>query len=785
MKKSILTAIMSLLLLVNFCVKSNAQATLIHYWNFNTLTGAMHLDTIHGIDADYSTYDTSKAKILYAVVPGTSASYATYEDAYTTVTADYDTVNLRLSAVAGVALRVRNPSDSMQLLFYMPSVHYTHILLQYGSESSSVASGMTHQLFDYSVDSGATWRTSGLSETSDSAWLAFHRTAVSLATDSSVKNNNKLVFRIRFSGHNTGTTGNNRFDNVTVEGDSIIASTIAITASPSGAICAGNAVTFSANATYTNVTPYYHWYVNGIAVGTDSTGFTTSSLTSGALVKCVLTDSVDGSVLATSNVFTATVTAVPTAGVISGASNICPATSATFTETVPGGTWTATNANATVSTAGVVHGVTAGVDTIHYHVSNICGSADTTFIVTISTSPSSGTISGSSTVCTGTPDALSETISGGVWSVSNSHATVSTLGSVSGVTAGIDTVLYTVTTSCGSSIASYPVTINVSPAAGTISGSAAICIGTPDTLSETASGGTWTSANSNADVSTAGIVTGITAGADTIRYTVTSASCGSAVSAYPVTINAAPSAGVISGSATVCIDSMTTLIESASGGTWTVGNSNATISTSGVVTGVTAGSDLVTYTVSNSCGSNTATQDITINTTVNPGAITASADTVCVGFTLTLSDTATGGLWLASNANATIGLTGTVTGVTAGIDTMVYGFENACGISYAQYIITVRPASACASGVGIVNGSSDMLNVFPNPSTGTFTIDITSAVNESAQIKITNMVGGKVKEMNITTNQPYEMGLNEPAGIYFIDAVTSHGKYTTKLILAH
>ena len=142
-------------------------------------------------------------------------------------------------------------------------------------------------------------------------------------------------------------------------------------------------------------------------------------------------------------------------------------------------------------------------------------------------------------------------------------------------------------------------------------------------------------------------------------------------------------------------------------------------------------------------------------------------------------------MWLASNANATIGLTGTVTGVTAGIDTMVYGFENACGISYAQYIITVRPASACASGVGIVNGSSDMLNVFPNPSTGTFTIDITSAVNESAQIKITNMVGGKVKEMNITTNQPYEMGLNEPAGIYFIDAVTSHGKYTTKLILAH
>ena len=204
------------------CISSaaSAQSHLIHYWHFNSYALSQYTDTIHGISADYSTIDVNKAKILYAKVPGTSAAYSTYIDSITVVPADYDTINARMAQPDGTALRVRNPSDSMKLLFYIPTTNYKNIKLTYATQSSSVTKGQLHQVFDYSVDSGATWRTTGLSEASDSAWLVYKRVTVTFS-DAQVENNPKLVFRITFNGNDTGTRGNNRFDNVTVDGDTL------------------------------------------------------------------------------------------------------------------------------------------------------------------------------------------------------------------------------------------------------------------------------------------------------------------------------------------------------------------------------------------------------------------------------------------------------------------------------------------------------------------------------------------------------------------------------------
>jgi len=706
MRTKLLAAWICLMFALTFSVNSNAQSTLIDYWNFNSFTAVMYTDTIHGIDADFSTLDTTKAQILYAEIPGTSSSFSTYIDGHAAVTADYDTVNLRMGAVAGNYIRPRNPSDSMQLLFYIPSTNYTHILLQYGSESSSTTSGPLHQLFSYSVDSGLTWRTSGLSRLSDSAWLVFHRTAVSLAMDSATKNNDKLVFRILFSGNTTGTSGNNRFDNVTVEGDTIQPATISITSAPSGSICAGTGVTFGAVASYSNVTPYYRWYVNGTVAGTDSTGFTTSTLAAGSLVQCVLTDSIDGSVLASSNVMTVTVTPLPDAGTITGATNVCPTASIPLADVASGGTWSASNDFATITSGGVVTGVTSGFDTITYQVSNTCGSAHTTFIVDVSNTPSPGVISGASTACIGVTAMLSETVSGGTWSMSNGNATISTAGVISGVTSGADTVIYTVST------------------------------------------------------------------------------CGSSDTSFPVTVIAAPVAGAITGASSVCFDSTTTLVESVSGGSWTASNSAVTITSGGVVMGVSPGTDTVIYTVTNACESVHATQIMTVNTVVNPGTISGTF-TVCPGSTTPLTDAVPSGTWVALNGNATISLTGVVTGVTSGVDTIGYGFENTCGISYAITVITILPASECPSSVKTVSAAGDMLKVYPNPSNGAFTIYCGSAINENAAVTISNIVGAKVKELSIPANQAYEINMDQPAGIYLINAATSEGSYTTKIILTH
>ena len=178
---------------------------------------------ITGIPADFSLIDTAKAKILYylADVVNTNQYDSTYIDFYTPTAAEYDTVNLQMGALSGNAIKARNPSVKMELRFYIPTTNYKNIVIKYGTEASSRTSGQLLQNFDYSIDSGASWITTGLSMTSDSANLTYNLIGLNLASDHSVDNNNKLVFRIKFSGNTMLYAGNNRFDNVTIEGDSI------------------------------------------------------------------------------------------------------------------------------------------------------------------------------------------------------------------------------------------------------------------------------------------------------------------------------------------------------------------------------------------------------------------------------------------------------------------------------------------------------------------------------------------------------------------------------------
>jgi len=225
MKKNVLTLLFVACSILAFKSDSSAQ-TLIHYWHFNNYSqGAMHTPTINAIAADFTAITGSNANILYKTNTGTAPD--TYIDSLQPVTTDYDTVNARMGQPSGGAIRARNPSDSMKLYFYLPSTGYKNLTLKYGTELSSLTHGMLHQNFDYSTDGGTSWKTSGLSETSDAADTAFKLVAVTF-TDTTANNNANLVFRITFSGNDTGTQGNNRFDNVTLEGTAISGSSTAV-----------------------------------------------------------------------------------------------------------------------------------------------------------------------------------------------------------------------------------------------------------------------------------------------------------------------------------------------------------------------------------------------------------------------------------------------------------------------------------------------------------------------------------------------------------------------------
>ncbi len=231
--------------LAGFAEKANAQTTptLIHYWNFNNLAGPYTHPNIPPIVADYTILTPADSAYLeYYLLPGTSASWAiTGVDANNASgaqidnVASTDTTNLRQGAISGLALRARNPTDSSELHWHIPSTGFTNLVVTFATESSSLASGDSAQVYSYSVDGGKTWDSTGMTvngapghildltqgESASSVYLGFGPVVITFGSDLTVNNNPNLIFRIVFNGHthpNTPVSGNNRFDDFTLDG---------------------------------------------------------------------------------------------------------------------------------------------------------------------------------------------------------------------------------------------------------------------------------------------------------------------------------------------------------------------------------------------------------------------------------------------------------------------------------------------------------------------------------------------------------------------------------------
>ncbi len=219
MKKPVLPYSFLFVLMVTAPVCQAQTRKLIHYWHFNCTSPGVHLGPL---PADYSTL--GNAYVIYKPQPGGGNDTASaYIDNLTG-----DTINQRPAFLGSVcdsnfAVRPRNPSDNMQFLWYIPTRKYQNIVIKYETESSSTKSGMHRQVFSYSIDSAANFTTAGLPVAYDSAGLDWGKVELDLRTLTAVNNNGKLVFRILFAPPDTILKGNNRFDNITIEGDTMIA----------------------------------------------------------------------------------------------------------------------------------------------------------------------------------------------------------------------------------------------------------------------------------------------------------------------------------------------------------------------------------------------------------------------------------------------------------------------------------------------------------------------------------------------------------------------------------
>lgn len=422
---------------------------------------------------------------------------------------------------------------------------------------------------------------------------------------------------------------------------------------------------------------------------------------------------------------TMTMTVNVSPSIISGVTNVCESGSTTLLSSTPiTGTWSSSNtAVATVPTsAGLVSGVAAGTSVISYVLAG-SGCYKTT-VVTVNALPAA--ISGPGTVCDGDTISLASTPLGGSWTSSATGvATVGTSGSVAGIVAGTANITYSLATGCRRVTT---VTVNTLPYPGIITGSHVFCEGTSITLAATVPGGTWSSTTGATAPGTSGVVAGVDGGLDTVVYTVTDV-CGSSVATHFVTVNALPEVGPITGSADMCIGQVITLATTPHGGTWSNSASGAaTVSATGEVTGVAAGTATISYTRSNGCGTISSTREVTVNALAVAGTV-SGIDSFCIGDTTALTASLPGGTWMSKHfwiAN-TVGTDGRVTALYPGSADIWYIVSNSCSADTATHTIVVRTPLECETSVRDNAGATAEVIIFPNPTSGEVTVQAPAA----------------------------------------------------------
>ena len=276
-------------------------------------------------------------------------------------------------------------------------------------------------------------------------------------------------------------------------------------------------------------------------------------------------------------------------------------------------------------------------------------------------------ITGNNTVLAGSTLQLSNAASGGTWSSSNINtATVnSSSGLVSGVAAGSVTITYTL---CGQST-TYAVTVNANAAltvnssgltsftscSGSASASQTISVsGTSLTANVTvtapsgyevslSANGSYTSSvtiNASGTLLATNVFVRLTStasvGSVNGSLSITSTGASAQTVSLTGTVTAAPTAGTLSGTQTACVGLTTTFSSTVSGGAWTSSNTAiATVNSTGVVTGIAAGTATITYTVSGSGGCANATATLTVTINALPSAPTVSSpQLICPGNTV-------------------------------------------------------------------------------------------------------------------------------------------------------
>ena len=309
-----------------------------------------------------------------------------------------------------------------------------------------------------------------------------------------------------------------------------------------------------------------------------------------------------------------------------------------------------------------------------------------------------------------------------------------------------------------------PIVINIYPPATATVNSPSVCFGQNATLTATPGAPStysyaWTvpSGANPGDVAT--FQTAI-AGNYTVVMTDTVSKCVSAPVTGVVTVNPLPT---ISGTTTICKGNTTQLTGSgttAVASPWLTSDFTvATVSATGLVTGVSGGPATITYTDSNGCSNTTLV-------TVNPTPTITGTTTICELATTQLTGSGTPAVvnpWISSNtAVATVSPTGLVTGVFNGTSTITYTDNNGCFITTLVTVNALPTATIsgtttiCAGNTVVVTftGTPNAIVTYNdgvNPNT-TITLNSKGVATVTTPVLLVNTTYSLVSVLNPTTN---------------------------------
>ncbi|MCC5923017.1 MAG: hypothetical protein JJT77_04445, partial [Crocinitomicaceae bacterium] len=180
---------------------------LIYYWHFNNMDLAA--PDVVTIDADYSLIPNFIPTMTYI---GTgNRDMDAYENG--------SSLNLQMGEVAGLAARVRNRSEDRALIFNLSTAGVEDVVFEYAVYRSG--QGMLFNIIEYSIDGGSTFTQAGLSQTSFAIQEVYELITIDFSGIAATNNNPDFQIRITWEGNTEGTSGNNRYDNITLMGKNI------------------------------------------------------------------------------------------------------------------------------------------------------------------------------------------------------------------------------------------------------------------------------------------------------------------------------------------------------------------------------------------------------------------------------------------------------------------------------------------------------------------------------------------------------------------------------------